>query len=511
MPSAQSGGDLPERVLRRIWQYQQFLPINLRTIEGLRIEVLSPGVLNTDGGPDFRDARIRIGGVLQCGDVELHRSMKEWAQHAHYLDAKYNRVILHVLGTRAGPASAHFTKSKRNLPILVLEQYLHAPFRAGSEAGDAEAGRIPCEARNAVLDGALISRWLDKLALERMELKVRRYEERLRELVEENNRGISEPWSHYGRIPFGLNPEELPPPVAAFTQADYGKLHLWEQLLYEGIVEALGYSKNQTSFLKLARNLRLRFLIRQYNSAAREEAELRAEAALFGVAGLLPRPGKCADRASAARGRKLRSLWRSMRGLYRHERIHEAEWQFFRLRPENFPTLRIAAAARLVGRFAAGGFLRTIIQTIKNSEQHCTLCYRKLRSLVMVEASPFWSMHYRFGRPAGRRLRFLVGRGRADAIVLNAIIPIAFLYARLFGDRDVRLAALGLYGLAPPGSPNLITLTIAEQLIRGKFTLDSARLEQGALHLYRSYCLRGRCDECMIGRAILLGREQSDS
>lgn len=512
MPGTSSSGPLPENILRQIWKHQRFNANNLRTADGRGIEILFPGFLNTDGGPDFTRARIRIGGVLHCGEVELHRTMKDWSLHAHHLDSKYNRVILHVIGS-LGPVSVlpSATKSKRDLPVLVLAEFLAPPYQqaAGglSLPETSEIPRaLPCFGRNGSIEGTLIRKWLERLAVERLEVKVRRFEERLKELVEEHERGVGEPLQSYPKIRFGLNPEELPPPVARFTPQEYGKLVLWEQLLYEGIMEALGYSKNQEAMLKLAQALRLRFVIGQRLNTPAEKADRRVEAALFGAAGLLPRRGQCADRASASRASALRREWKSIRASYHGELLHEAEWQFFRLRPENFPTLRIAAAARLVGRFAEGGYLRSIIRTVKEAGLDVPARYRRLRSLLMIETTPFWSAHYRFGRPAGRRLRMLVGRARAESVILNAIIPIVMLYARLFNDVLLRATMASMMDFAPAEPWNAFTRIIDSQLVRNRFSIRSAKLQQGSLQLYRSYCARSRCSECVIGTRI---RERS--
>ncbi len=503
---------VPEKVLRQLWHHQQFDTAHLRTTDGRTIEIIFPGVHNPDGGPDFLDARIRIGGTLYCGSVELHRTYKAWLQHAHHLDSKYNRVVLHVVCSGDHSGGPQLTKSKRTLPVLVLGAHLTPAVAQDAPAlADGQAERSPeirCFGRNDAAEPQVICRWLKKLALERIEVKVRRFDERLRELAEELRRSIHEPGSRYHEVSFGLNPEELPPPGRGYLPEDLSRAELWEQLLYEGLMEALGYSKNQQSFLKLARSATLRILRNGRVSSSRRapedsaEAPLLAESILFSVAGLLPPRGAKLDRPSAKRIRRLRSLWRTVRRDYHNEFLTAADWQFFRLRPENFPTVRLAGAARLADEIMAGRLFKSIIHIAKTGEPGIGKTPHAIIGLFMVSADDFWSIHYRFGEPAGTPLKHLIGKSRARDIALNVAIPVSLLYARTFKDKDVRHGTLAIFEDFPRLSDNVVTRCVRAQLLKEKLSLDNAMLQQGAIHLFRSYCSEDRCGECAIGRSV---------
>lgn len=492
-----------EDSLRTVWHSLTFDTSRLRTSGGESVEILSQGEPNPDGGPDFRNARIRIGGKLFHGDVELHTGTAHWHQHAHHRDKKYNRVILHVVLTAQVPFQPSLTESERAVPVLVLSEF----FTNASEAvmrtsKTSDTILIPCFPANSAVNKETIHSWLEKMAAERMELKVRRFEERLKELVRMEQQGVSEPYRSYGRVAFGINPGELPPPVSELTAKDMARISLWEQLLHEGIMEALGYAKNELPFLKLARDLPLGTSGQYLTATTEEDRILDAEALLFGVAGLLPPVSVTTETTGRKRLRQLRGRWFRIRKTYRGPRLHEADWQFFRLRPENFPTLRLAAAAHLITTFRTTSLFKEIIRRIKETEGDAGGTIRAFRSLFIIPADDFWSCHYRFQELSRRPIRSLIGRSRAHDIILNAVIPVALLYARVFRDRAVRTGAILLYKSFPQLMGNHILRTVSEQVTRSRIVLDSAYMQQGAIQLYRCYCMEQRCRECAVGRMV---------
>ncbi|MBI1807112.1 MAG: DUF2851 family protein [Ignavibacteria bacterium] len=499
---------VPERFLRQLWKHQHFATSHLRTTDQRPVEIVSPGVLNRDGGPDFVDASIRIGGILYRGNVELHQHVEEWVEHGHNKDPKYTSVILHVVFHKTTTVLPT-TKNKRVIPVLVIEDYLTSSYRTtwNSMILDERAERlktIRCYSLNDRVDSSLIRAWLEKLAIERIELKVRRFEERLKEMVDESRITVKEPPPKYDEIPFGLNPEELPSPMQRYPLSEFRKSQLWDQLLYEGMMEALGYSKNQDPFLRLAKSIRLQFIARMLESRrlTDEEYILQIEALLFGAADMIPPVRGMKDDESKKRIHQLSAIWKDLRQYYRAEILNSTDWQFFRLRPENFPTVRIAGAARLITRLLRKNFLKSIIQTVKNGEQGSHEKFVLLEHTFTTHADEFWTSHYRFGEPAKHYLKTLVGKNRADEIVLNAVIPVCLLYARIFKDKDVRQSTLRIFEECPALSENSVTTTISDQLVKGKLKLDSAMLQQGVLQLYKFYCVEERCTECAVGKKV---------
>jgi hypothetical protein len=504
---AKSNRNIPERFLRQIWNYQLIATDNLLTTKGQQIDILSPGELNQDSGPDFLDARVRIGGLTFCGNIELHQSFSGWNDHQHHLNPLYNAVILHVVFYKGADKPVPRTKSKRQIPVLVLEEYLSTSYRDLWEKMivNERTERLPyirCYSKNDNVDGYVLRQWLQKLAAERVELKVRRYEERLKELIAERRLQIAERPSRYDEPPFGINPEDLPSPEPQFTQRDFTQLQPWEQILYEGIMEALGYAKNHLAMVKLARNINLNLLISYAKRSGVHEATTRIEAALFHAGGLLSVPLTSFDKESREYVKHLRKTVVALQPPYHNQVMHPTEWKFFRLRPENFPTLRLAGAARLIPRFNENHFLKTIIQHLKDDSIPSDIKYTSLQEMFIVSADGFWETHYRFGERAAAQVHTLIGKSRADDIILNVVLPISLLYARIFKEGLLRRRALKLFEECPVSASNTILTTIQIQLVKEKTELDSAMLQQGALQLYKMYCLKERCRECMVGKSV---------
>jgi hypothetical protein len=502
---------IPERFLRQLWKRQEFTTASLTSVDGKPISILSSGTLNADAGPDFLDALVKIGNITYRGDVELHQTLQEWKQHAHDKDPRYNRVILHVMFEGEAASLPSFTKSKRRVPLLILKPYLSGPYRDIWQKMilDERAERImfiKCHGKNNNVDTEIVTSWLKKLAIERMELKVRRFEERLREIAEEENLRIKEPMLRYGTIPFGVNPEELPPPTPPSPRL-FTKSSLWSQLLFEGIFEALGFVKNREPFLRLAQNVRLERIHNLFEQFPKNEVIPAAEGLLFGAAGLLDGDIRSLDAPSKQYVQHLRSIWKTIRPTYTREILHPSEWKFFRLRPENFPTVRIAGAVRFFTGTAKANLLKTLIQTMKG-EQSSKEKLHTLASMFTVAADGFWQTHYHFSHATKGTLTTLIGKTRANEIIVNVVVPIALLYARMFKDKDVRHGTLQIFQHAAPLAENSVTKIITQQLmhpvygVKDKLPRPTAMTQQGMLQLYKYYCVEERCAECAVGKVV---------
>lgn len=456
--------------------------------------MFEPGTPNEDGGPDFRNARIRIGPTVFVGDVEIHRGVAEWLQHGHQSDPAYNGVILHVVFDGSPLQFPTVVQSGRTVPVLILRRFLSESFErletlAAEDAEHSHGTVLKCAERNSNIGSDVLKQWIGKLARERLELKVRRFEERLRELAHQKLH-VAEQNRSYG----AHEPESIPDTFSGLTQHQLSDRGLWDQLLYEGIMDGLGYSKNREPFVKLARNVSLK-IVQSLNPS---NDCLVSEALLLGVAGLLPQVRILRENSSRDYVRVLRRHWRSIRKAVSCERLHEAEWQFFPTRPGNFPTVRIAAASVMVQKILSGDLFRTIIQIVKSSAPQCL---SHLIETFSVRPGDFWKSHYHFDAPSGKPLNPL-GRSRASDIVANTYLPLSLLYSRIFHDPLARKNTLDLYEAFPPLSSNLVLRRMEQQLLRAKLNLSSMRLQQGAIQLWRSYCSEGRCSECDVGKIV---------
>lgn len=197
------GEHIDERFLRLLWNRQELRSASLVTSTGVPVQILEAGSLNNDGGPDIRNARIRIGPSLFVGDVEIHRNVIEWHRHRHHEDPAYNRVILHVVLGGDPKRFPTIAQSRRQIPVLLLEPFLKESLLSlwRSTILDEsvhQSETIPCMGKNDDVQADILSRWIQKLAVERVELKLRKFGERLRELAQERFLFLQEPRRPYG-------------------------------------------------------------------------------------------------------------------------------------------------------------------------------------------------------------------------------------------------------------------------------------------------------------------------
>ena len=485
---------LPEHILRSIWLRQAFRTSDLHTANGAPVNILFPGRLNTDGGPDCVDARIRIGNTLFHGDVELHVADTSWNTHRHSTDPHYNRVILHVVlttGTRITPSR---TASKRSIPVLILDSYLDdASFAANPLRlpSTSDTASILCRDANDSVPTALLRRWLTSLGRMRIELRVRIMHERLQQLMLERRPVVQDT-----RLPYRGSPDEIPPPSRDFSLKEYAAREPWDQLLYENIMEGMGYAKNRQPFIMLARSVRLTFLRKLGLGDS-----LATQAVLFGAAGLLPPSHTLPERDSRDYVRQLRRRWKELRPVLNRPLLHEGDWLFFRLRPSNFPTARLAAMCFSMPVLFGDDALRLLISAFKEKTLKTDERLRMISSLLSFVPDVFWSHHVHF-RGSARDGGIVIGEARILDLTVNTLIPFALLYGRTFKDHDTANGALGLLASMPPLQENVVTRLIHRELVRQKFDLASPVEQQGALQLYKRYCRSGRCEECDVGRFI---------
>ena len=491
-----------ESMLRSVWANRELTKFKLTTEDKKQIEILNPGTLNEDGGPDFKEAMLRIGGKILKGDVELHRRNKEWYEHKHHQDVKYNSVILHVVFSNDLKNNFPVTESGRIIPVLILDRFLEQnDTMVNNLTRDKDDKKsfddiLHC-LKNAKTDPIVIKEWISRLGMNRIELKVQRFHERLHELIEEDRRNVKEPRQRYGIISFGINPEDLPVPVLNYSLKDARKIEHWQQLLYEGFMEALGYSKNQKPFLHLSRNLPLNLIIKKCAEGSYLERIDKLESLLFGSAQLLDSKKSGMDKDSRKRIRYLRKNYKEIMGKNHRGIIHKSEWQFFRLRPENFPTIRLAGAVQICLKIKQEDYFQKIIWCTKDQNQVTRDKFLSLVSMFIVPAEGFWKNHYRFGELSRKNINNLIGKSRAIEIVINAVIPIALLYARIFKDRCVRENVLSILQLGMNKSINP-SFRLIGMILNAEGKEMTYQEYQGILHLYKFFCLEGKCARCEV-------------
>jgi hypothetical protein len=494
-----------EDLLRHLWSGQYLDAERLATIDGRFLKVIQPGTLNRGSGPDFRDAIVVLEGKTLRGDIEFHRSIADWKAHSHDVDAKYNSVILHVVLRGNSDVTSTLSASGRPIPVLMIEQYLSYPLEKILEHTMRDehvslSAPLRCFHRNDGIDIEVLDSWIRRLFAERLKEKETRMLARLYQIIDDRHRGVFEP-----EVKYNENPDDIPVSELSITKEELKQSDAWDQLLYGAIMDGLGYSKNRAPFKELAHRVsiqRLRLL-----SASRELTQQDIEAILFRMSGLLPASHELNDQQSKVHVHLLQSLWKELNAdvhsarLLSVEPLPATDWVFTPTRPSNFPTVRIAAASHFLTRILHGQMVKHIITIIAGVHSSTEEKLDQMLSLFDIAEESFWNYHYSFTDSFPQR-RSLLGNARRLDIIINAIIPLSNLYGNIFGIDVIGPYTSRIAEAIPLLENNAVVRKIENQLLKGKLRLRAAHEQQGAIQLYRRYCVMGRCNECEVGKRV---------
>lgn len=417
-----------ENLLQYLWKNVLFNPASLRTTEREPVIILYPGMLNTNAGPDFQQAKIRIGNTTWAGNVELHLRTSDWHKHRHAKDPGYTNIILHVVYEDDEPlAGASFPtlELKHHLDPDIVERYRHLM---------ALDKTIPCAGQLKNIPGLIWNAWLDRLLAER-------WDQRLEE------------WQ------------------LLWVQAGND----WRTLLYYRLAANFGFHVNRDAFLELSLSLPLSILVKHRNSL------LQTEALLFGQSGLL-HAGRQDDYM-----RTLEKEYHFLRRKYQLTPMLAHRWKFMRLRPPNFPTVRIAQFAMLVHQSLE---LFARMMEVKDATT--------LTPLLDIHAGAYWDTHYRFGEETATSQVKHLGRDAVHNILINTVAPMQYLYARLQGKASLHEDSLNLLQSLRAEQNNVIK----EWRDLGIKVGDAAQ-SQALLQLFHEYCSRKNCLNCVVGNRLL--------
>jgi len=485
---------LHEKFLYEIWKGQNFSN-DITTEEGEEIEVLNAGIKNKElGGPDFLNARIKIGSITYLGDVEIDILHSDWKNHGHYLNKKYNKVILHIVLNNNSRYKFVHTQDNRKVPTVCLTNFLNNTLRkniqeAISSEHNTRMNKMLCFEINQVVNEKEKLNFLYDLGLKRFKQKSEKMLLRLKELTYLKELSIKEPVIKYD---FGENFYNK-----NFTQAELSCKDIWLQLIYESIFEALGYSNNKDIMKNLAKSANISFL-KKFRSNS--EFISYIEAALFNISGLLPDVSKLPDSETSTYTRKLYQIWTEIKKEYDGRMYHETQWHFFQMRPQNFPTIRIVGGARIVYRLINGNLIPQILHKIEDTSDMRDLA-RELRQLLIVTAEDYWQRHYVFDQPSNDIIKNFIGTGRADEILINVLLPIISVYFDLFNRKNLSRKVIKLYVNFYQESDNKLVDELSSALsLNGAW--KRSILYQGLIELFRNYCLNEKCLECKIGAKV---------
>jgi len=330
---------------------------------------------------------------------------------------------------------------------------------------------------------------LYELGINRFKLKCSKMYERLKEISYLSTLRLKEPMINYTPDENFYNKK--------FTDQDFLDKDIWLQLIYESVFEALGYSKNKDIMFNLAKSVPVSYL---KNFIGEHDFERIAESILFNVSGLIPDVTRLPDEETIEYVRNLKEIWANLKYKFDGKTYHTAQWHFFRLRPQNFPTVRLAGGCRLLYKLFREDLFSKILMIMKRTGDNKKIV-ADIRNLLIIKSEGYWKNHYIFDQPANIPLNYFLGLSRVDEIVVNVILPAVAVYYEIFGQKEYTALAVQIYSDYYQNTEN----NLVDELSRTLNLNDAWKrsvLYQGMIELFRSYCSRNRCLECIIGKKV---------
>ena len=424
---------MKEEFLHYLWKYSLYDPERLFDNEKNKIIVLNPGEYNRDSGPDFFNARISIEGTVWAGNVEIHSRSSHFDNHGHQNDPAFNNVILHIVAEN--DKRVFNSKGEEILTVEItfdsslFEKYtflINNPYI------------IACQDDIKKLDDIPVRHWLNSVLIERFQRK-----------------------------------------SGSILKILYETGNDWEETFYRMLARYFGFRVNTEPFEMLATALPFR-IIRKHTDNI-----YQIEALLFGTAGLLEE-GLFKEALSDEYYRNLLKEYTILSAKYSLKPLHGWIWKFSRLRPSNFPTIRLSQLAAMLS--ITGGLFSRVLEAND---------IKQIKELFEVTASSYWNEHYVFGKKC-RDVAKSTGSQATDIFLINAVIPVIFVYGQSRDRQDISERALGFLEKID-AEKNAIT---AEWDTAG-INAESAFYSQALLQLRNEYCRKRKCLDCRIGNKII--------
>lgn len=424
---------MTEAFLHYIWQFQYFDKTSLRTTTGEALSVYSAGFRNSHSGPDFFQGRVLVDEMEWIGSIEIHIFSSGWTHHRHNNDPAYDNVVLHVVWKNDARV---LRNDGTEMPTLELRLRINEALLAQYGKLMYNPDVIPCAGMLSNVRRIVKLDMLERAATERLEMKSLGV---LKLLARNNND--------------------------------------WEETVYQMLMKNFGFMVNGDPFLQLAQALPYRTLLKH---ADKQE---QIEALLFGQAGFLGE-----DVPGDVYYLLLRREYKILASKYKlsTRRIRKAQWRFLRLRPANFPTLRIAQFAALL--YARRHFFSILTQTPTANA---------LRRFFRVDQSSYWKTHYHFFK-AQRSSVSQLGEASIDNLIINSVVPLLVAVGKSRCDDMYVERAIAILQ-AMTAESNMITRQWKELGI----TVESAFESQAVVQMQKGYCVRRRCLDCKIGASIV--------
>lgn len=419
---------MKEELLHAIWKLKRFSHNRLKTTRNEKIKIVDYGHHNFNAGPDFLNATIKIGKTTWVGHVEIHIKSTDWNKHKHQFDPNYNNVILHVVYEDDGGI---ISESGSTIPTLALKNRIDLSLLNRYHKFLINPDWVPCVKNIHQVDELKKTIYLQRLLIERLENK-------------------SEVISQYLKM----------------TNND------WEYVCYKLLLKYLGLKVNQGAFEQLS-------IAAPYKLLSKNNQTLnRCEALLFGQAGMLNSNDEYLS--------SLNKEYLFLKTKHKLVPMGGLEWRFARMRPSNFPSIRIAQLANIY--YKNPKMFRNIIENPS---------IKSMLNLLSVSTSSYWDTHYVPGKTS-KYSKKMLGKQTAYSIIINAFVPLLFSYGKIKMIEKLKQIALEIYTQLP-SEKNVII----DNWKKLGFNAGSAAETQALIQLKMQYCDRIKCLQCQIGQDIL--------
>ena len=421
---------MKEEFLHYIWQNKFFVDTNLHTASKQKLEIISVGVGNSNSGPDFLDAKIKIDEIVWVGNVEIHRKSSDWYAHGHEKDPAYDNVILHVVLEDDLPI---YNSNNQQIPTLNISKYIDKSLLRNFNKLIKNKSILRCQNQITKVDTYVILHFKYKLFFERLEQK--------NTIVEE--------------LLFRTNND-------------------WEQVLYETLLKYFGGTVNKEAFRQLSNYLPYD-IFKKYS-----KNHFQLEALLFGIGGLLSE-----EKTGNVYYNKLKKEFEFLKNKHVLFSLNPGVIRFHRLRPQGFPSLRLAQFAMLYHNV---DFLFDKLMNL--------CCPEDAYGLLEVTAGEFWDTHYNFDKVTKKRKK-IFSKDFIDRILINVVVPLKFSYKKNKGIYNPDEIINFIEKIKP--EKNRIVDIFHKLKLHSKNALDT----QAIIQLNENYCRKERCLSCDIAHAIL--------
>lgn len=423
---------MQESFLHYIWQFQYFDKKDLLTTQGDQLQVIRTGLHNTNAGPDFSDAKVRIGLMSWAGSVEIHISSSEWEAHRHHQDKAYESVVLHVVWADDKPVKL---SDGSLLPTLVLKGRIDPQLLTKYRKLMGTSFIIPCARSFANVPDIVKLSMIDRVLVERLEQK----SDSVIELLHHNNND-------------------------------------WDATTYQLLAKNFGFKVNSQPFFQLARGVPYKYLCRHADNTK------QVEAIIFGQAGFL-------DEAVADPYHKLlKREYKMLAAKYKLDasKLKASQWKFLRLRPANFPTIRLSQFCALLCE------QKNIFSRVLELSD-----YPSVHRLFQADQSEYWKSHYTFRHGEKAELTRM-GSASIDNIIINTVAPLLAAYGRHHGDTSFLDRAQKILSDVPAENNRILRSWLALGV-----DVKNAFNSQALIQLFNSYCVPRRCLDCAIGASLI--------